>query len=205
MSLRDETNLLYELGALRLIPRQWARFHLDNVQNLAEHHFRVAWIALVIAQYEKCDNTDKILKMALVHDVSESRTGDAEYMARQYVERFEDKAIEDIFDKSKLGQEMVAVWREYEERESLEARIVKDADNLDVDLDLREAGSRGHGLEKHWSKQRQFVGSVKMYTPTGKRLHKAIWSTSPHDWHIKSPHNRLQSGDWREYTARKKP
>ena len=41
MSLRDETNLLYEIGNIRLIPRQWARFHTPGFANLAEHHFRV--------------------------------------------------------------------------------------------------------------------------------------------------------------------
>lgn len=198
MSLRDETNLLYELGNLRLIPRQWARFHLTGTANLAEHHFRVAWIALAIAKYEKCDNTDKILKMALVHDVSESRTGDVDYLARQYVDRHEDKAIADIFNKSKLNEEMVAIWNEYEARECLEAKIVKDADNLDVDMDLREQGSTGSKLEKNWTRQRKFVGENKLYTKTAKRLHTAIWATDPHDWHIKSPKNRLNGGDWQK-------
>lgn len=203
MSLRDETNLLYELGNIRLIPRQWARFHTPEFANLAEHHFRVAWIALVIAKYEKCDNTDKILKMALVHDVSESRTGDVDYIARQYVERFEDKAIADIFDKSKIGEEMIALWQEYEDRQCLEAKIVKDADTLDVDFDLREQGARGNQLEKDWTEFRAKVGNKKTYTATGRKLHKAIWETSPHEWHIMSPMNRHHGGDWKDGQKKK--
>lgn len=198
MSLRDETNLLYELGNLRLIPRQWARFHLNGVANLAEHHFRVAWIALVIAKHEKCDNTDKILKMALIHDTSESRTGDVDYLARQYVERDEDRAVVDMFAKSKLKDEMLALWQEYEARESIEAKIVKDADNLDVDFDLREQGSTGSKLEKNWTRQRKFVADHKLYTATARKIHAAIWATDPHEWHIKSPFNRLNGGDWQK-------
>lgn len=91
---------------------------------------------------------------------------------------------------------MVAIWNEYEARECLEAKIVKDADNLDVDMDLREQGSTGSKLEKNWTRQRKFVGENKLYTKTAKRLHVAIWSTDPHDWHIKSPKNRLNGGDW---------
>ena len=204
MSLRDETNLLYEIGNLRLIQRQWVRFHLPGVANLAEHHFRVAWIALVIAKYEKCTDTDTILKMALIHDVSESRTGDVDYIARQYVERYEDQGIQDIFANSDLSKEMVQLWRDYEKRDSLAAKIVKDADNLDVDLDLREQGAQGNKLEKHWTKQRKFVGTNKMYTATGKKLHTLIWTTSPHDWHIKSPNNRLKGGDWKDAKPKKK-
>jgi 5'-deoxynucleotidase YfbR-like HD superfamily hydrolase len=65
--MNRDVDFLYELGALRLIDRQWRRFHSQNFANLADHHFRVAWIALVIAAREggKID-TGKIVKMALV-------------------------------------------------------------------------------------------------------------------------------------------
>lgn len=205
MSLRDETNLLYEIGNLRLIPRQWSRFHTPDFANLADHHFRVAWIALVIARYEKAADTDKILKMALVHDVSESRTGDVDYIARQYVVRDEDRAIADIFADSDLGNEFVSLWREYEKRDCIEAKIVKDADTLDVDLDLREQGARGNQLVKDWADFRKKVGTTKMYTKTGKKLHTTIWKISPHEWHIKSPSNRHHGGDWKDAKSAKKP
>lgn len=198
MNLKNDVNLLYELGALRLIPRQWQRFHLPHLQNLTEHHFRVVWLALIIAAHEAKGNTEKIIKMALVHDVAESRTGDVDYLARQYVKRDELRAIKDIFNGTILEAEFVELWHEYEERETIEAKIVKDADNLDVDLDLREQGSSGHNLEKQWTKQRAFVGNFKLFTKTAKKMHKEIWQSNPHDWHIKSPSNRLNGGDWKK-------
>ena len=193
---KRDADFLYEIGALRLIPRQWQRFHLPFVQNLTEHHYRVIWLVLIISAREKKGDTEKIMKMALVHDIGESRTGDADYLARQYVIRDEDRAIGDILEGTPLKDEFLALWREYEAKKSIEAKIVKDADILDVDLDLREHGSMGHSLEKQWKEQRKFVSDNKLYTKSAKQLVKEIRRTDPHNWHIKSPMNRLNGGDW---------
>jgi len=195
--MKRDLEFLYEIGALRLIPRQWSRFHLPDVANVAEHHFRVMWLALVIAAREKKGDTEKILKMALVHDIAESRTGDVDYLARQYVDRHEDKAIGHMLTDTSLKGEFLALHKEYEARKTIEAKIVKDADNLDVDMELKEQGARGNVLGKEWKSQREWVGNTKFYTATGKKLHAEVWRSNPHDWHIKSPYNRLNGGDWK--------
>ena len=196
--MKRDLEFLYEIGALRLIPRQWQRFHLPNVQNLAEHHYRVIWLALLIAAREKKGDTEKIMKMALMHDIAESRTGDVDYIARQYVTRNEEQGIKDMLDATALKGEFLKLWHEYEARESIESKIVKDADNLDVDLDLREQGASGHQLGKAWKEERAWVGNNRLFTKTAKQLHKEIWQSNPHDWHIKSPRNRLNGGDWKK-------
>jgi putative hydrolase of HD superfamily len=193
--MKRDVEFLFEIGALRLIPRQWQRFHLPFVANLTEHHYRVMWLALLIAAREKKGNTEKIMKMALVHDIAESRTGDVDYLARQYVDRHERKALEHMLDKTPFKKEFLEIFDEYEARKTIEAKIVKDADYLDVDLDLMEQGDTGHSLQKHWTKQRNEVGK-KLFTKAAQQLQKEIRSANPHDWHIKSPYNRLNGGDW---------
>lgn len=196
--MERDLEFLYELGAIRLIPRQWHRFHMGNVGDLADHHFRVIWLSLIIAAREggKID-TEKMMKMALVHDIAESRTGDADYLARQYVIRHEEQGLADMLDGTALQDEFIALYKEYEKRECLEAKIVKDADNIDVDLELREQASQGHKLPEDWREHRQSL-MAKMYTKTGKAIKAAIEDSNPHDWHIKSPHNRLNGGDWKD-------
>lgn len=189
---------MFEIGALRLIPRQWHRFHTPDFQNLTEHHYRVTWLALIIASREKKGDTEKIMKMALVHDVAESRTGDVDYLARQYVERNEEKAIADILEDTSLEKEFLELIREYETRESIESKIVKDADNLDVDLDLREQAANGNQLERLWKEMRDHVGENKLYTPTARKLQKEIRQSDPNDWHVLSSGNRMNSGDWKK-------
>ena len=196
--MKRDLEFLYEIGALRLIRRQWSRFHLHNVQNLAEHHYRVMWLALVIAAGEKQGDSEKILKMAMVHDIAESRTGDVDYLARQYVIRNEAQGIKDMLVGTSLKDEFLGLWNEYEARKSIEAKIVKDADNLDVDMDLREQWSAGHRLPDDWQTQRNHVYKTQLYTKTAKKLHEDIVRSNPHDWHIKSPRNRINGGDWKQ-------
>ena len=201
--MKRDLEFLYEIGALRLIRRQWSRFHLHNVQNLAEHHYRVMWLALMISAREKKGDSEKILKMAMVHDIAESRTGDVDYLARQYVTRNELQGITDMLESTSLREEFMVLWHEYEERSSIEAKIVKDADNLDVDLDLREQWSTGHRLPMDWRQERDGIYRTQLFTKTAEQLHEEIWESNPQDWHTKSPRNRINGGDWREKSKSK--
>jgi len=196
MSLERDLEFLYEVGNLRFIPRQWSRFLNVDFANVAEHHYRVMWLALMIANYEKKADTGKIIKMALMHDITESRTGDVDYISRQYVKRDEELAINDMLQKTSLQKEFVELWQEYEERKSIESRIVKDADTLDVDMELAEQRARGIPLEKQWSKQRAHVRNTQLFTKGAKKISAAIKGSNPDDWH-KNGRNRLNSGDWK--------
>lgn len=196
MTSDRDVEFLYEIGSLRFIPRQWKRFLNADFANITEHHFRVMWLALVIAAGEKSADTEKVLKMAMVHDISESRTGDVDYLARQYVVRNEKLGIEDILQDTSLEKEFLKLWHEYEKRETLEAKIVKDADNLDVDLELREQGVKGDTLGEIIKPNREFVYKTKLYTKTAKQLYKKFENAHPHDWHFKG-RNRRNAGDWK--------
>ncbi len=188
----------YEIGALRLVKRQWHRFHLGDVADLADHHFRVTWLALLIAAREKATvNTEKMMKMALVHDIAESRTGDVDYLARQYVQRNEALGIADMLAGTSLEKEFLALWQQYEDRDCLEAKIVKDADNLDVDLEIREHRQRGSKLAEKWAEGPAEFGKRKFFTEAALAMSEAIHTSDPYDWHDKAPRNRVHGGDWK--------
>ncbi len=196
MSMQRDLELLYEIGCLRFIQRSWHQFLNSHSANLADHHFRVVWIALLIAKHEGAGDHEKIMKMALVHDLGESRTGDLHYVSRQYSERNEDLAIDDIFHDTAIGEEIAAIWHEYEKKECIEAKIVKDADNLDVDLELQEMEAVGSTLKKSFEPTRKAVLD-RLYTETAKKLWHEIQGSNPHDWHLHA-RNRLNSGDWKK-------
>ena len=187
--------LLFELGMIRHLPRQWARFGGIDFANLADHHFRVAWTALMIAAQEEATvDTGKIVKMALVHDIGESRTNDVDYISRQYTERNEMLAIEDTFKDTALEGEFVKLFEEYEARESLESKIVKDADTLDIDLETQEQEAKGVKM-KNWLHYRDHIAKHYLYTKTAKKMYVALKHADPHCWHINSPNNRINGGD----------
>ena len=189
---KRDIEFLYEVGCLRFIPRAWRQLLGPNFANLAEHTLRVMWTAALIAKQEKAD-VGKVIKIALVHDAGESRTGDGHYISRLYTKRDEEGAVNEIFKDTTLAAEFVQLWKEYEKRESLEAKIVKDADNLDVDFELQEQASRGVKLKEVWDRK----GSAypMLYTETAKRIFEMIYSSNPDDWHTRAK-NRFTEGDY---------
>lgn len=195
-NLERDLEFLYEIGCLRHIQRTWRQFLNPDFQNLSDHIFRVIWIALTLARYEGVTNTEKIMKMALIHDLSESRSVDSHYVSRQYVERFEEEALQDTLAGTAVYNEFMAIWREYEERDSIEAKIVKDADTLDVDLELKEQEFKGIRLGEDTLAGRQYVAQTKLFTEAAKDFFYAIQESNPNDWHVKGK-NRFTSGDWK--------
>lgn len=196
--IKADINFLYEMGNIRFIERMWRRFLHDDLANLAEHHFRTFWIAMVIAANEGDVDTGKIAKMVLVHDITESRAGDVDYLSRQYVDRNEELAIQDILDGTSVEKEFRELWDEYEKRESLEAKIAKDADNLDVDFELAEQAAKGSRLGEVKRPSRELVAETKLYTETAKAIYKQLQDSDPHDWWWLSARNRARGGDWQK-------
>ena len=192
-----DVEFLFEMGSIRFIDRMWRRFLNGDFANLADHHFRMFWIAMTIAGREENVDTAKLAKMVMVHDIAESRAGDVDYLARQYVERNEELAIKDMLDGTAIEKEFLELWAEYEARESIESKIVKDADNLDVDFELAEQASHGSPLRGNWQENRAFVAQSKLYTQTAKDIFEQLKTANPHAWHMNG-RNRRSHGDWQK-------
>lgn len=195
-NIKRDIELLFEVGCMRYIGRFWKRFFNPDVTNNSEHTLRVIWIALLLAEYENAVNKEKVIKIALVHDLAESRTGDVDYLSRQYVERKEIEAISDILKDTAFEKEFFELGKEYEKKETIEAKIVKDADNLDVELELAEQRFRGHCIGKIWEEQRQNFVYPKLFTNSAKKLWDEINQSEINDWHLNA-NNRFKNGDWK--------
>jgi len=182
---------------MRFMQRTWKRFGNPDVANNTEHSFRVAWTAWMLAEHEQKGDKEKILKMALVHDITESRTGDVDYLSRQYVERKEEGAIHDIVRDTVFEKELVALWQEYEKKASIEAKLVKDADNIDVELELMEQKSKGHPIGTIWNASRKKAVYPKLFTSSAKKLWDEIHKSGVDDWHLNA-NNRFKGGDWKK-------
>ncbi len=188
MPLQRDIEFLYEIGSLRNIQRSW-RQHLGvDCANVLDHTVRVQWLALILARMEtqsgKSINEAKLLKMALVHDAPETRTSDLSYVQKVYVEEKEDDAARDMFANTILGDFYSDTLKEYMARESLEAKIVKDADNLDVDLETHELAERGSLLPAKWKIFRQKIRDEKLYTESAKQLWDKLDTVDVAKWHL---------------------
>lgn len=178
-----DLEFLYEIGSLRNIPRAWIQHLATDCASTLEHTLRVVFIALLIARREGVNNEEKIIKMALVHDLAEARTADLAYVHKVYTTTDDARAARDLFAETAFP-DLEKILQEYEKRVSKEAKIVKDADNLDIDLELRELMERGNQVAKKKQPLRKFVRNKKLYTKTAKKLWDEIQKSDPASWHL---------------------
>ena len=166
--------------------RSWEQFMGSGCASVPEHTFRVVFLALLIARGEGFKDEEKILKMALVHDVAEARTGDANYLTAVYVTRDERRALADSFLGTAFADLYHDVLEEYEARKTVASKIVKDADNLDVDIELKEMEERGSIIAKKMGPSRKLIRTEKLYTKTAKKMWDELQKSDPASWHLKA-------------------
>ena len=184
MEKRD-LEFLFEVGSLRHIPRAWIQHLGLQVASTLEHTIRVIFLSLLIAREEKKGDEATIIKMALVHDITETRTADLAYVHKVYAKLDEKRAARDLFAETSFN-DLYEVLKKYEKRDSIEAKIVKDADNLDCDLELKEMQEIGSRLPAKLAPMRRMVRDKKFYTKTAKRLWDAVQTENVAAWHLKA-------------------
>jgi putative hydrolases of HD superfamily len=179
-----DIELFFEIGSLCHMTRGWTQHVGMRTASVSEHIYRVMWIAIALARIEGA-NESKTLRMAFVHDLVETRTSDLSYVQKVYVQANEAKAAEEIFDGTSFN-DYKELLDEYERRECLEAKIVKDADNLDISFEIKELEERGSQVAKRWQTETRPIVREKLYTDAARELWDAIQDAKPDDWHLKA-------------------
>lgn len=175
---------LFELGSFRNVERGWRQHLGTTVANNLEHSMRVVYLALILARMEKVKNEDLVIKMALLHELPEARTSDLSYVQKVYVKADEAMAIKETLAGTVIS-DLEQIWNKYEKRDCIEAKIVKDADNLDLDLEIKELEERGSKLPAKWRPHRK-IAKTKLYTKSAKKLWNEIEKANPASWHLKA-------------------
>ncbi len=150
MNLDSIVDFLFEAGMLAKTPRSGFFFLGSGEQSVAEHINRVCYIGYTLAKLTGDVDTGKVVQLCLFHDISESRISDLNYVHQKYTERFENKAHEDVTTPLPFGDDVKALLGEYEERESKESLLAKDADNLELLCSLKEQFDIGNTRAKTW-------------------------------------------------------
>ncbi len=184
MKSRD-LEFLFEIGSLRNIPRAWIQHLGVPCASNLEHTMRVVFLALIIARAEKRGDENTIIKMALAHDLPETRTADLAYVHKVYSKTDDTRAARDLFAATSFP-DFEKIHAKYEKRDSIEAKIVKDADNLDIDIELKEFEEQGHKLPAKWKTMRKFVRNKKLYTKSAKMLWDKLQKANVAQWHMEA-------------------
>jgi putative hydrolases of HD superfamily len=160
--------ILTELQRLKNIDRTgWTlRGLAPRTESVAAHSFGVAVTAMMLADElvsrGVAIDIERVLRMALLHDWSEARIGDmpktaTDYFGAEIRRRAETAAFADIAQQAGAAQTHYReLYEDYEQRASLEARLVKAADVIDLlvqVLALERAGAKG--LDEFWEVARE--------------------------------------------------
>ena len=123
---------------LKDVRRQgWVDAGLEHSESVADHSYSVATLAMLISDHAGLD-TERVVRMALLHDMAEGITGDMVPGSIDPAEKHlkEQEAMSRILDglPAHLRDSYGAIWQEYVAFQTPEARLVHDADRLDMGL-----------------------------------------------------------------------
>jgi putative hydrolase of HD superfamily len=172
----------YEVGQLKLVKRTgWWVAGIRDPESVAEHSYRTAVLAYVLATLEGADPARTVLA-ALFHDLPETRTTDLHRMAARYLgapakAAAEAAALTDIL--ARLPPVTAApVAAALAARDSPEYRCLKDADSLEMLFQALEYRAGGHSGVQDW-----IDGALAaLQTPTARRIAAAALTMDPAAW-----------------------
>ena len=176
--IKRAVEFLFEVGMLKKTPRTGYQFLGSGKESVADHSFRTAVIGYVLSSQEPDADSNKVVLMCLFHDISEARCGDHNYMNKKYIEVDEESAIRDQVRELLFGDEIVALIQEFNSGDTLDAQLSKDADQLDLVLELKQQLDLGNPNAKDWLS----FALRRLHTDGAKKMAKEILTTHSTDW-----------------------
>ncbi len=172
--MQEIVDFLFEAGILKLIPRSgWFKIGIKNPESVAEHSFRTALIAFILAYLETKDFNvaSKACFLGLIHDLNEARTLDLHKLSRRYVEVDFEGVLKEQLEM--LPKELVKEIDKLEELKDL----VKDADKLELLLQAKE-------YSEVYPSAMEYTKNLEFKTKIAKKLAEMIMQAD-HRWWLK--------------------
>ncbi len=165
--------LLEHTNDLKHLPRMgWLFAGVADPESVAEHSFSAAVLALFLAESinetwsdEDLDgplDVNRVVRLALIHDLAESMLTDlpkrsADLLGADVKHDAEARAMTALLTGLPGGDGDIELWREYDTASTVEARVVKDADKLEMVHQALRYSRRGHAnLDEFWQGHRWY-------------------------------------------------
>ncbi len=146
-------NFLETAANLKNIPRQgWIdKLSSEQPESVADHCYSMAILGMVVADLGDY-NSERILKMTLLHDLAESKIGDytPEQISKERKNDLENNAFDEIAKNlpDLIKSQYLEIWKEYQENISPESKIVHQIDKLEMALQAKMYEKSGYPIEK---------------------------------------------------------
>lgn len=184
--MNEIADFLFEVGMLKKTPRSGFQFLGSGCESVAEHILRTLYIGYVLCKMDPEADERKVLRLCLMHDLPEARTGDLNYVNKKYVTVDEKKAVRELAEPLFFGAEIEESIDEFNERETKEALLARDADQLSLILQLKECGDLGNRYSREWIR----FAVLRLTTENARKLAEEILDTDSSHWWFK------EKGDW---------
>ena len=146
-------DFFYLVLELKKVPRKgWkSKANIEHPESVADHSYGTAMIAMVLSDLQKLD-TQKIIKMALLHDLAETITGDfmPEEISKEIKNISERDAMKEILSKlpENIAEEYTKIWQEYLQINTKESILLHDIDKMEMAIQAAKYSSEGISNEK---------------------------------------------------------
>ncbi len=146
-------DFFYLATELKKVPRMgWKnKIGIERPESVADHTYGTALMSMVFSDVHNLD-TEKILKMALLHDLAESLTGDfmPEEISKENKKTAEDEAIKEIFAKlpEDIAIKYSEIWNEFIQANTKESVLLHDIDKFEMAIQAVKYSSEGFSNEK---------------------------------------------------------
>jgi len=146
-------NFFHISANLKKIPRQgWIdKLSVNHPESVADHVFSMAIMGMIFSDLENQD-TEKILKIILLHDLAESIMGDMtpDQISKEEKIVLENKTMKNILKNlpPTIQKQYGLLWEEYQSNNSKEAKIVHQLDKLEMALQAKIYFNEGYPEEK---------------------------------------------------------
>ena len=124
------SEFFFQIAGLKKLPRSgWKiKLGLNDSESVAEHSYMMSVMAMVLSDI-KSMNTEKILKMCILHDWAESKIGDfmPDEIGHDKKSELENYAMTEILEllPQKIQSDYQDMWNEFLVRHTPEARLDK--------------------------------------------------------------------------------
>ncbi|MDC0199596.1 HD domain-containing protein [Candidatus Nitrosopelagicus sp.] len=136
------SNFFFQIAGLKKLPRSgWKiKVGLNNSESVAEHSYMMSVMAMVFSDMKSL-NSEKIIKMSILHDWAESKIGDfmPDEIGYDKKSELENYAMIEILEllPEKIQSNYQDLWNEFLARDTQESRLVHELDKLEMALQAK--------------------------------------------------------------------
>lgn len=165
MTAEELITILMHANQLKRTARTgWVQRGVPASEDVAAHSYGVAFAALLLLQLiEQPLDAGRVLAMALLHDLPEGLTTDIPTPAWRFLPtgiktEVERGAMHEILGTADSMSNLMSNWEELHARETAEARLVHDADKIDMFLQalVYEEQTGNKHLREFWAVPHRF-------------------------------------------------